>query len=156
MIRVLADNGGVIQINFGSSFLSGELQKKWNAAWDEIGRYLEEHKLGWNDDEAQPLIRKYREEHGINYADISDVVAHIDHVVGLVGVDHVGFGSDFDGVGDSLPTGLKDVSMYPNLIYELLKKGYSDEDVRKVCGGNLLRVWKEVEQIAGESEQPES
>jgi membrane dipeptidase len=71
-------------------------------------------------------------------------------------VDHVGFGSDFDGVGDSLPTGLKDVSMYPNLIYELLKKGYSDEDVRKVCGGNLLRVWKEVEQIAGESEQPES
>jgi membrane dipeptidase len=76
------------------------------------------------------------------------VAKHIDHVVKLVGIDHVGFGSDFDGVGDMLPVGLKDVSGYPNLVAELLKLGYSDEDVRKVCGENLLRVWGDVERIA--------
>jgi len=65
--------------------------------------------------------------------------------VELVGIDHVGLGSDFDGLGDSLPTGLKDVSMYPNLIYELLKAGYSEENIEKICSGNFLRVWREIE-----------
>ncbi|MEZ4980541.1 MAG: membrane dipeptidase [Saprospiraceae bacterium] len=64
-------------------------------------------------------------------------------------MDHVGFGSDFDGVGDSLPTGLKDVSMYPNLIKTLLKRGFSPEDIEKICFGNLARVWDEVEAAAG-------
>jgi membrane dipeptidase len=73
---------------------------------------------------------------------------HIDNVVQLVGPDHVGFGSDFDGVGDSLPTGLKDVSQYPNLIYLMLKNGYSEEDIEKICSGNVLRVWKTVEEYA--------
>ena len=63
----------------------------------------------------------------------------------LVGIDFVGLGSDFDGVGDSLPTGLKDASMYPNLIAELLKRGYSEQDIEKICGKNLLRVWKQIE-----------
>jgi membrane dipeptidase len=66
----------------------------------------------------------------------------------LAGIDHVGFGSDFDGVGDTLPIGLKSVADYPNIIYELLKKGYSDEDIQKICSGNLLRVWAEVEKVA--------
>jgi len=73
---------------------------------------------------------------------------HIDHVAKLTGVDHVGIGSDFEGLGDDLPTGLKDVSQYPNLIYELLKMGYSDEDIEKICGKNLLRVWTQVEETA--------
>jgi membrane dipeptidase len=72
------------------------------------------------------------------------VADHIDHVVKLVGINHVGIGSDFDGVGDSLPVGLKDVSKYPNLIAELLKRGYSDEDIEKICSGNLFRVWTKV------------
>ncbi|MBT8219162.1 MAG: dipeptidase, partial [Bacteroidia bacterium] len=67
----------------------------------------------------------------------------------IAGINSVGFGSDFDGVGDSLPTGLKDVSQYPNVIYALLKKGYSEEDIAKICSGNVMRVWKEVESIAG-------
>jgi membrane dipeptidase len=79
---------------------------------------------------------------------LDDVVAHIDHVVELVGVDHVGFGSDFDGVGDSLPVGLKSVADYPNLIRALLEAGYSEEDVAKIAGGNLMRVWEEVERVA--------
>lgn len=155
MIKVLASKGGVIQINFGSSFLTDDLKKKWDIGWDEINKYLEQNKLGWNDEAAQPFIKKYREEHNIGYADITDVVSHIDHVVRLVGADFVGLGSDFDGVGDSLPTGLKDVSMYPNLVYELLKKGYTEDDIAKICGGNLLRVWSKVDVVARNLQQPE-
>ena len=73
---------------------------------------------------------------------------HFDHVVALTGIDHVGIGSDFDGVGDSLPTGLKDVSQYPNLIEGFLERGYSEDDIRKILGGNLLRVWSEIEDFS--------
>ncbi len=73
---------------------------------------------------------------------------HIDHVVNLVGTDHVGFGSDFDGVGDTLPEGLKDVSFYPNLIFLLLKRGYSEEDITKIWSGNTLRILKASEEVA--------
>jgi membrane dipeptidase len=69
-------------------------------------------------------------------------------VVQLTSVEHVGIGSDYDGVGDSLPVGLKDVSSYPNLVEGLLRRGYSDADVRKILGENLLRVWREVENVA--------
>jgi membrane dipeptidase len=68
-------------------------------------------------------------------------------VVELVGIDYVGLGSDFDGVMN-VPKGLSDVSMYPNLIYELLKREYSEEDIQKICSGNFLRVWKDVEETA--------
>ena len=77
------------------------------------------------------------------FADVKLVADHIDHVVALAGVDHVAFGSDYDGVGDSLPTGLKDVSQYPNLIAELLRRGYTDEDIAKICYKNMFRVWQE-------------
>jgi membrane dipeptidase len=82
------------------------------------------------------------------YASLDDVLDHFDHVVALAGVDHVGIGSDYDGVGDSLPTGLKDVSAYPNLVEGLLRRGYSEADVRKILGENLLRVWQAVEDYA--------
>ena len=73
---------------------------------------------------------------------------HFDRVVQLVGIDHVGIGSDYDGVGDTLPVGLKDVSTYPALIQGLLERGYSRKDIQKILGGNLIRVWKEVEEYA--------
>jgi membrane dipeptidase len=76
------------------------------------------------------------------------VLDHVDHIVGLVGTDHVGLGSDFEGVGDSLPDGLKDVSGYPNLIEGLLRRGYSEADIKKILGENLLRVWEDVEAYA--------
>ena len=92
---------------------------------------------------------KYITEHGpFPYASVDDVLDHFDHVVALVGIDHVGIGSDYDGVGDTLPVGLKDVSTYPNLIEGLLKRGYSEEDIRKILGENFLRVWAEVESRA--------
>ena len=150
MITILARQGGVIQINFGSSFLSKELREREDKDQKEVTAYLKSNNLKFADSAAQSYIERYRKDHPTTYADVSDVANHIDHVVKLVGVDHVGLGSDFDGVGDSLPTGLKDVSQYPNIIYELLKRGYSEKDIKKICGGNLLRVWTEVDRTAKE------
>jgi membrane dipeptidase len=76
------------------------------------------------------------------------VLDHIDHIVKLVGIEHVGIGSDFDGVGDTLPVALKDVSMYPNLIAGLLTRGYKPAQIRLIFGENLLRVWGRVESSA--------
>jgi membrane dipeptidase len=150
MIKALAKNGGVIQINFGSSFLSGKIRNKINANHAYINKYIKEKNLAGED--AAKFRAKYLEEHRPGYATVKDVVRHIDHVVKLVGINYVGIGSDFDGVGDSLPEGLKDVSQYPNLIYELLKAGYSDDDIKKICSENILRVWSEVERIAREKQ----
>jgi membrane dipeptidase len=148
MIKRLGDNGGVIQINFGSSFISGEIRKKSDGLYAALGAFMAENNVGEDSPETLAFLEEYRKEHEIGYADVTEVVDHIDHVVNLVGVNHVGLGSDFDGVGDSLPTGLKDVSYYPNLIYHLLKRGYSEADIEKICSGNVLRVWSAVEQAA--------
>ena len=78
---------------------------------------------------------------------VADLVDHIDHIVQLVGVDYVGIGSDFDGGGGLADC--NDVSQFPNITYELLKRGYKPKDIRKIWGGNFLRVWKEVEKVAG-------
>lgn len=146
MIQKLGENGGSIDINFGSSFLVDSIRQGEMGIW----KYFQENNVRPNSDDGKEYVKRYREKTGLGYADVSDVVAHIDRVVQFAGIDHVGLGSDFDGVGDSLPTGLKDVSFYPNLIYELLKSGYSDEDITKICAGNVLRVWSAVERRAGE------
>ncbi|MEJ2196346.1 MAG: membrane dipeptidase [Ignavibacteriaceae bacterium] len=83
-------------------------------------------------------------EYKQNKVYVSKIAEHIDHVVKLVGIDYVEFSSDFDKVSD-LPIGLEDVSKYPTIIYELLKRKYFEEEIEKICSGNLLRVWKEVE-----------
>ena len=145
MIRALAANGGVIQINFGSSFLTAGAQKYGSAMWDEREAFLAEHPEFEESEARQRFQTMYEAKHGpFPFATLDDVLEHIDHVVALVGVDHVGIGSDYDGVGDTLPVGLKDVSSYPNLIDGLLRRGYSVEDIRKILGENLLRVWDAV------------
>jgi membrane dipeptidase len=77
-------------------------------------------------------------------------VNHIDHVVKIAGIDHVAFGSDYDGVDNQLPVGLEDVSHFPDLIYELLKRGYSEEDIEKICYKNVWRVWNKVAEVSAE------
>jgi len=148
MLMELKNNNGVIQINFGSSFVNNKYREKSNARKKQINQHLESAGLDPTTSAAQQYAEKYNREHPIEKADVGDVADHIDHVVQLIGINHVGIGSDFDGVGDSLPNGLKDVSSYPNLIHELLNRGYSDQDIEKVCSSNLLRVWREVEQIS--------
>ncbi len=148
MIEALAAHDGVIQINFGGSFLSQPYRDAEGAGWEVLEATMAERGLEWGDAETQTLIEAYQAEHPIPKLDLGVVADHIDHVVSLVGVEHVGLGSDFDGVGDSLPTGLSDVSMYPNLIRVLLERGYSEVDIEKICAGNVLRVWQTVEDYA--------
>lgn len=153
MIRALAQQGGVIMVNFGSGFLTAEARAYGDAFWAERRRFAAAQGLDPDDPAVEAHLTEWRREHPRVYADLSDVADHVDHIVGLVGVDHVGLGSDFDGVGDSLPTGLKDVSAYPNLLRELLERGYSEDDLAKICGQNLLRVWRAVEAQAAAQRQ---
>jgi len=149
MIVALAKNGGVIQINFGSSFVSEEARIYADARKEARELYAAEHPDFSESDlwEKYPAI--YAEEHGpLPFANLDIVLDHFDHVVALTSVDHVGIGSDYDGVGDSLPIGLKDVSTYPNLVQGLLDRGYSEDDITKILGENLLRVWQAVEDYA--------
>ncbi|HEY0921423.1 dipeptidase [Rheinheimera pacifica] len=140
MIKALAKNGGVVQINFGSSFVT-MMANQYGAL-----RKAAAKQAGVADDAAFELA--FRKQHPYPFATLDTVLDHIDHVVKLVGIDYVGIGSDYDGVGDSLPIGLKDVASYPNLIDGLLQRGYSAADIEKILSGNFLRVWRTVEQYA--------
>ena len=130
MIRRLAESGGVIQIPFGSSFVDGDYQRAHSGQWDEIGKYLESNSIEPDSDEARRYRKSYFAEHPLEPAGVSAVADQIDHVVRLVGVDHVGLGSEFDGLGESAVSGLKSVADYPNLIRELLVRGYGEQDVQ--------------------------
>ena len=151
MIRRLGENGGVIQINFGSTFLDGKVQEYNDKKRAELLSILNEKGLHWQDDDAKPIIEEFRKTNPNLYADVKTVADHIDHVVKIAGIDHVGLGSDYDGVGDSLPTGLKDVSQYPNLLAELLRRGYSKKDIEKICYANVWRVWNKVIEVSQNS-----
>jgi membrane dipeptidase len=148
MVKALKENGGVIQINFGSTFLDSAVARQNDENREKLMALLKEKNLSFRDEAAKPVIEAFRKENPSLYADVKTVANHIDRVVQLAGIDHVGIGSDYDGVGDSLPTGLKDVSQYPNLIFELLKREYSPEDIEKICYKNLWRVWNKVIDVA--------
>ncbi|USD21608.1 dipeptidase [Microbulbifer variabilis] len=147
MITALAKQGGLIMVNFGSTFISAKSRDSYNSISRLTEKYIKENNL----DIHSPEVEKYTEtlhQDMFVYADLSDVLDHFDHIRDLVGVDHIGIGSDFDGVGDSLPVGLKDVSEYPNLVFGLLERGYNEEDIKKILGGNLLRIWQSNEEHA--------
>lgn len=149
MIKMLGENGGVIQINFGSSFLHEPYRSYEDDARQAIRDFMFNNDAAWEDSITREFVKEYNETHTREFATVQVVANHIDRVVELAGIDHVGLGSDYDGVGDSLPVGLKDVSQYPNLIEELIKRGYSDEDIEKICFKNVFRVWEAVEAHAG-------
>jgi membrane dipeptidase len=142
MIKALAKNGGVIGINFGGNFLSQkevEASRKNFAARAAVDPGLSGQAL----DEF--ATRDYLETYSTmrpNLSTLQDAVAHIDHVVKLVGVDHVGIGSDWDGIS-TVPAGLEDVSRMPSLTAALLERGYSEQDVKKILSGNFLRVMRQ-------------
>jgi membrane dipeptidase len=147
LIQAMAKNGGVMMINFGGSFIDSAYAAGSAKVREHLVNYMTENKLSRSDSAYRAYAASYSAANN-PFPTVQRVADHIDHVVALVGIDYVGLGSDFDGVGDSLPTGLKDVSMYPNLIAELLKRGYSKEDIEKICYKNIFRVWKAVEDYA--------
>ncbi len=148
LIRGIAAGGGVVMVNFGSAFLTAEANAYGKAARDAVEAFGTQRGLERDHPEVAAFRERYKAEHPYPFASVKDVANHVDHIVKLVGVAHVGLGSDFDGVGDSLPTGLKDVSQYPNLFAELLARGYSEADLERIASGNLLRVWERVEAVA--------
>lgn len=151
MIRELDRRDGVIMINFGTYFLTAEGVEYTDKRGDAYDAYLERNGF----EHSSELSRAFREDylltHPYPYAELDDVLDHIDHVVDIASIDAVGVGSDYDGVGDSLPTGLKDASEYPNLVAGLIERGYDRRDIEKILSGNVLRVWSEVEALAERS-----
>lgn len=152
MIRALAKNGGVMDINFYSAFLDQDFANAQHKISDQMNTAV---KAARDRLALQGKHLSYAEETRIqqsieanipvpNYKVIAD---HIDHAVKVGGVDHVGLGSDFDGV-DSIPRGMEDVSKLPNLVRELARRGYSTKDLEKILGGNLLRVMRQVEDVS--------
>ncbi len=145
MIIALAKNGGVIQINFGSGFITAEAQEYSAARREANALFTAEHPELSESEIRKEFPAIYEIDHGrFPYSSLDNVLDHFDHVVALTSIDHVGIGSDYDGVGDSLPIDLKDVSAYPTLIQGLLDRGYSEDDIQKILNGNILRVWQAV------------
>lgn len=146
MIKKLGENGGVVMINFGSSFVSKQAGQ-WRTGLTNAKKALIE-KEGEDSPKLANFEEEYRKTVPYPYSTLDEVLDHIDHVVELVGIEHVGIGSDYDGVGDSLPIGLKDVASFPNLVQGLLDRDYTRADIEKILSGNVLRVWQQVETYA--------
>jgi membrane dipeptidase len=150
MLKELAKNGGVIQVCLMSDYIRTikqhpEREKQQKEIREKYGDYSE------RTEEENIIVRELRNEldtkYPKKYASVSDFVDHIDHIVKIAGIDHVGIGSDFDGGGRIY--GCWDVSQMGNITLELVRRGYSDEQIQKIWAENLLRVFKEVENIAG-------
>ncbi len=149
LIKRLGENGGVIMINFGSTFLDSASQNSQQQVREEIAELIEEKELDPNSDEAEEFRSQYFQDN-FQFSSVEKVADHIDRVVDLVGIDHVGLGSDYDGVGPTLPTGLKDASTYPNLFAELLERGYTEDEIEQIASGNIFRVWQKVDEVAAD------
>lgn len=147
LIKRLAENDGVIMINFGSTFLDSASANSSDRVREEIAQKMEEKGLEEGSKEAEEFQQQYFQDN-FKFSTVEKVADHIDHVVNLVGIDYVGLGSDYDGVGPTLPIGLKDVSEYPNLFAELLSRGYSESDIQKIASGNVFRVWNNVIEVS--------
>src|SRR5712692_4452137 len=152
MMKALAAKGGVIQINYHVGFLSQEFRdaEKAHREWEKtIAAEVQKRcgdKEGCQLIEGDRITREYVEQGKLPRVDWTKIIEHIDHAVKLVGAEHVGLGSDFDGA--NMPYGMEDASKLPQLTEALLRKGYSDEDVRKILGENTLRVMTEVERVS--------
>ncbi len=145
VLKLIAENRGVVMVNFFSGFIEPgsarimadmfAVRRKFNA------------ELNNNEQEVEAAMKRWRQEHPISPGTVHTVVDHIDHIVKTAGIDHVGLGSDFDGVSMT-PVQLEDVSCYPYITQELLNRGYQEEQIRKILGGNALRALRQAEEVA--------
>ncbi len=155
MIRALAKNGGVMDINYYSGFLSQAYADAFKKVEKQLDAELAAARARYaGQGKRLPYLEEQKIEQSVlrdlpvpSYTAIAD---HIDHAVQVGGVDHVGLGSDFDGI-DSAPVGMEDVSKLPDLVRELARRGYSEQDLKKILGGNLLRVMRQVERVSHET-----
>lgn len=144
VLQLTAKNGGVVMVNFFSGFVEPESAKLMTKMFD-VSREL--RKKFPEEADYQKARARWRAENPIKPGDVHDVVDHIDHIVRVAGIDHVGIGSDYDGVS-SLPTQLEDVSTYPVITQVLVDRGYSEEEIHKIMSGNIMRALREAEAVA--------
>ena len=144
VLKLTAKNGGVVMVNFYPTFIVPASAERGKARTEFKNRLEAE---GKTEDEVNREVARWENEHPIQRGTIHDVVDHIEHIIQVAGVNHVGIGSDYDGV-DSLPVQLEDVSTYPLITQELLNRGYSESDIRKIMGQNILRVLRQAEKVA--------
>ncbi|KGQ19578.1 Zn-dependent dipeptidase [Lysobacter dokdonensis DS-58] len=142
LAKDIAKEGGVIQIAFGTVFLDAKQSKEWGEKRAQMGAMK---KAGKSQAEIEAFDKQFAKDHPAPVLHVDTVLDHIDYAVKVVGIDHVGIGSDFDGVSGELPVDLKSVKDFPVLVDGLLKRGYSEADIRKILGGNMLRVWTAIE-----------
>jgi membrane dipeptidase len=145
ILQLLPKNGGVVMVTFVPGFVSPKVN-----AWNKERQTAEDaNKLLYPNDPARvkALMSKWDATTPMPQATIAEVADHVDHIRKIAGIDHIGIGSDFDGITQTIP-GLEDVSKYPALTAELLKRGYGDGDVKKILGQNVLRVLREAEKVS--------
>ena len=158
MLRAVAKNGGVVQVNFFNGFIDENFRKAADAqAKDQaaaIQKYLDQMKAEGkpvNYIEVDRIEREWMAK--IPRPPLKSLIDHIDHIAKVAGVDHVGLGSDFDGVSGATPTGIDSAADLPKITQALLDRGYNAEDIKKILGGNLLRVFREVERVSQEMQK---
>jgi membrane dipeptidase len=145
ILKMLPKNGGVVMVTFVPQFLSTKVIEHGRLRTAEQARLREQHK----GDEAavKTALSAWDKAHPTPRATLADAADHIDHIRKVAGIDHIGIGGDYDGI-TTVPEGLEDVSTYPALTAELLRRGYSDDDVKKILGLNVLRVMREAEKVS--------
>lgn len=148
-LKALAKNGGVIQMCFLSEYVKkGDPNPKRDSAMVEVRKKYNDFQ-GLSEDKLKEARKEYREisrKYPNKLATVQDMVDHIDHIVKVIGIDYVGIGTDFDGGGDL--SGCRDVSQMENVTLELVKRGYSEKEIKKIWGGNFMRVFREVQKSA--------
>ncbi len=145
VLRLTADNGGVVMVNFFSGFVVPESARRMSRMFDAFREIREEHPV--DKDARAKASAAWRAKNPILPGTIHDLVDHIDHIVRVAGIRHVGLGSDYDGVS-VVPRQLEDVAAYPRITQELLNRGYTATEVDLICSGNILRVMERAEQVA--------
>jgi Zn-dependent dipeptidase, microsomal dipeptidase homolog len=149
MLRAIGKNGGVVMVNFYDGFLDQrkvDFNKRANARQEELKKQFPDDAK-----RVEEELKKWSETNAPAKTPLSVLIEHIDHIAKVAGIDHVGIGSDFDGVPfTGVPEGMEDISRLPNITIELMKRGYSDADIKKVLGENFLRVMSRVERVAAE------
>ena len=144
VLRMVAENRGVIMVNFYSGFIDPVGAPVLSERWETMDAIRAKHS---KEEEAHAAVEAWVRENPMRRGNVQLVVDHIDHMVNVAGVDCVGIGSDFDGIG-TVPEQLEDVSYFPYITQELLNRGYSETDIHKILGGNLIRAFREAETAA--------
>ncbi|MCM3904447.1 MAG: dipeptidase [Pyrinomonadaceae bacterium] len=149
LLRRFAKNGGVVMVNFYPGFIDKNVVAASKERDDRLKAQVDELRATYKDDSKRlgEELNKLLAANPLPATPLSALIDHFDHIAKIAGIDHVGIGSDFDGV-PSLPVGMEDISKLPNITYELLKRGYSETDIKKILGDNFMRAFAQAERVA--------